>query len=85
MADPFTTAAPPLEIFVDGRKVPFPTRRVTAAQIKAMAGIRADYCLYLRKPGGNEPFRDSEALWLEPETHFFTRPASSISCLDDHN
>jgi hypothetical protein len=85
MADLFPTSARRLEIFVDERKVPFPTRRVTAAEIKATAGIRADYCLYLRKPGANEPFRDSEALWLEPEAHFFTRPASSISCFDDHS
>jgi multiubiquitin len=73
-----------LEVFVNERKVPFPARRVTAAQIKATAGIRSDHSLYLRRAGGNEPFRDSETLWLEADARFFTRPPSSISCLDDH-
>lgn len=84
MADPTQTTPRPLEIFVNHQKFLFPTRRVTAAQIKATAGIRADHSLYLRKQGGNEPFRDSETLWLEPDAHFFTRPPSSISCFDDH-
>jgi len=84
MADSVATTARPLEVFVNDRRVPFPTRRVNAAQIKATAGIRSDHSLYLRRPGGNEPFRDSETLWLEPDAHFFTRPPSGISCLDDH-
>jgi multiubiquitin len=78
MDDPTTTALT-LEIFVDDRKLPFATNRVTAGEIKATAGVRADHSLYLRKEGGNEPFRDSERIWLEPGVRFFTRPPSIVS------
>ena len=68
-----------VEIFVNDKRVTFQTDDVTGAEIKAAAGVPADYSLYRRQKGSNEPISDNEPVDLEEGDHFFTRPPSNIS------
>jgi len=45
----------------------------------AAAGVPADYSLYLRARGSNEPIAPTETVELKPGEHFFTRPPANIS------
>ncbi len=51
----------------------FEIRQVTGRQIKETAGIPADFALYRRAQGGNEPIADRSG------DHFFARPSSKAS------
>lgn len=66
-------------IFVNDKKVSFETDDVTGAQIKSAAGVPADYSLYRRAKGSNEPIGDAEQVDIKEGEHFFTRPPSNIS------
>ncbi len=68
-----------VDIFVDDKKVHFDTDDATGAQIMAAAGVPADYSLYLRARGSNEPIAPTETVELKPGEHFFTRPPANIS------
>jgi|GraSoiStandDraft_13_1057314.scaffolds.fasta_scaffold420117_1 hypothetical protein len=68
-----------VEIFVNDKKISFDTDDVTGAQITAAAGVPADYSLYRREEGSNEPIGGTERVELEEGDHFFTRPPSNIS------
>jgi hypothetical protein len=68
-----------VQIFVNNKKVSFGADDVTGAQIKSAAGVAADYSLYRRVKGSNEPIGDAERVDLEEGEHFFTRPPSNIS------
>jgi hypothetical protein len=54
----------------------FVTPQVTGAQIKETASIPADFSLYRRVPGGNEPIPDQALVELRNGDHFFARPSS---------
>jgi len=66
-------------IFVNDKKISFETDDVSGAQIVAAAGVPADYSLYRREKGSNEPIGGTEQVELEEGDHFFTRPPSNIS------
>ncbi len=73
------TKSKTVQVFVNDKKVSFGAEEVTGAQIKSAAGIPADYSLYRRVKGSNEPIGDAELVDLEEGEHFFTRPPSNIS------
>ena len=50
--------------------------QVTGAQIKEAANIPADFALYRRAQGGNEPILDDVLVHLRNGDHFFARPSS---------
>jgi Multiubiquitin len=81
MPEPGTTdiKSETVDIFVNDNKVTFPTDDAAGAQIKAAAGVPADYSLYRRQKGSNEPIGDTEQIELKEGEHFFTRPPSNIS------
>ena len=54
----------------------FDTAPVTGAQIKEAANIPADFALYRRAQGGNEPIPDDALVQLRNGDHFFARPSS---------
>ena len=66
-------------IFVNETRVSFETDDVTGAQIKSAASVPADYSLYRRAKGSNEPIGDAEQVDIKEGEHFFTRPPSNIS------
>jgi len=57
----------------------FDARRVTGRQIRETAGVPADFALYRRARGGNEPIADDEQVELHGGDHFFARPSSNAS------
>ncbi len=57
----------------------FETHRVTGRQIREAAGVPADFALYRRAQGGNEPIADDEHIELHKGDHFFARPPSNAS------
>jgi hypothetical protein len=57
----------------------FDTHRVTGREIKATAGVPADFTLYRRGQGGNEPIADDAEVELHNGDHFFARPSSNAS------
>ena len=57
----------------------FDTAPVTGAQIKEAANIPADFALYRRAQGGNEPILDDVLVHLRNGDHFFARPSSDAA------
>lgn len=57
----------------------FDTGRVTGAQIKKAANIPADFALYRRVQGGNEPILDDALVHLRNGDHFFARSSSDAT------
>ena len=57
----------------------FDAQRVTGRQIKETARIPADFALFRRAQGGNEPIGDDAQVELRNGDHFFARPPSSAS------
>ncbi len=68
-----------IKVFIDDNPYTFKVDEVTGQQLKERAGIPVAYSLYLRRPGGNEPIRDNEAVELRAGEHFFSRPPSNVS------
>lgn len=57
----------------------FDTGEVTGRRIKETADVPADYALYRRVKGGNEPIPDDAPVELRNGDHFFARPLSNDS------
>jgi hypothetical protein len=57
----------------------FDSHRVTGEQIMEAAGVPADFALYRRTEGGNEPIADDAQVELHNGDHFFARPSSNAS------
>jgi hypothetical protein len=57
----------------------FDTPRVTGRQIRERVGLPADFALYRRAQGGNEPIAEDAQLELHNGDHFFARPSSNAS------
>jgi hypothetical protein len=55
----------------------FSAAPVTGRQIKKTADVPADFALYRRVKGGNEPIPDDLPVELHNGDHFFARPPSS--------
>jgi hypothetical protein len=55
----------------------FGAELVTARQIKKTAGVPAEFALYRRVKGGNEPIPDDLQVELRNGDHFFARPPST--------
>jgi hypothetical protein len=55
----------------------FGAELVTGRQIKKTADVPADFALYRRVKGGNEPIPDDLQVELRNGDHFFARPPSS--------
>jgi hypothetical protein len=78
-ANPAARDTKQVTVTVDGKRVTFPTDRVTGKDIKEEAGIPLDYSLYLRHHGDNEPISNQEEVELHEDQHFFSRPPSNVS------
>jgi hypothetical protein len=61
----------------------FDTEVVTGRQIKDATNIPADFGLYRRVQGGNEPIPDDALVELRNGDHFFARPTSDVSRRSD--
>ena len=57
----------------------FDTDRVTGMQIRETAGVPAEFALYRRAQGGNEPIAEDAQIELHNGDHFFARPSSNAS------
>ena len=57
----------------------FDAHWVTGRQIKGTARIPADFALFRRAQGGNEPIADDTQVELHSGDHFFARPSSNAS------
>lgn len=57
----------------------FDSHLVTGRQIKETAGVPADFALYRRVQGGNEPIADDAEVEIHNGDHFFARPSSNAS------
>jgi hypothetical protein len=55
----------------------FAAELVTGRQLKKTADVPADFALYRRVKGGNEPIPDDLQVELRNGDHFFARPPSS--------
>jgi hypothetical protein len=55
----------------------FDARRVIGRQIKRQVDAPADFALFRRAPGGNEPIPDDAEIELRDGDHFFARPRAS--------
>ncbi len=67
--------------FVDGRKFETDETALTGAQIKAMAGVPANYQLFLEEEGDkpDEAIADGQAVNLaERVRHFFAVPPATF-------
>jgi hypothetical protein len=77
--DPRTEQQPPsisVTVIVQNRYT-FGAELVTGRQIKKTADVPADFALYRRVKGGNEPIPDDLQVELRNGDHFFARPSSS--------
>ncbi len=68
-----------VDVFINGDRYHFDSDDTTGEQIEKKAGIPADYSLYLRREGENEPIRPDEKVELHHGEHFFSRPPSNVS------
>jgi len=57
----------------------FDAHQVTGRRIKETARIPADFALFRRAQGGNEPIADDAQVELRSGDHFFARPSSNAS------
>lgn len=57
----------------------FDTNRATGRQIRETAGVPADFALYRRAQGGNEPIANDAQVYLHNGDHFFARSSSNAS------
>ena len=69
----------PAEVVINDKKYVFEHHHRTGLEIKEKAGIPADYSLYRRMPGDNEPISNEETVDLHDGEHFFSRPPSNVS------
>jgi hypothetical protein len=65
------------------RRCTFDTKRVTGRQIKEQAVAPADFALFRRVRGGNEPVPDDVEVEVRDGDHFFARPPASQRLDDD--
>ncbi|HJU02364.1 MAG TPA: hypothetical protein VJ966_14305 [Actinomycetes bacterium] len=78
-ADPRTEQQPPsisVTVIVQHRYT-FGAELVTGRQIRKTADVPADFTLYRRVKGGNQPIPDDLQVELHNGDHFFARPSSS--------
>lgn len=68
-----------VHVIIDGKPYVFETDDVTGRKIKEKAGIPADYSLYRRRHGENEPIANDEPVELKNGDDFFARPPSNVS------
>jgi hypothetical protein len=69
------------EFFVDAKRYDTDQASLTGAQIKAQAGVQADYQLFLEEEGDkpDTPISDSEAVALSGRVkHFFAVPPATF-------
>lgn len=74
-----TDRAHDVHVVIDDKPYVFETDVVTGLVIKQTAGIPADYSLYRREHGANEPISNDEEVQLKEGDHFFSRPPSNVS------
>ena len=69
-----------ITIFIDAKKYKVTKTSMTGAEIKALAGIDAQYQLYLEETGDNpdKPLADTESLALKEDMHFYAIPPTTF-------
>lgn len=69
-----------ITIFIDAVRYKTDKTSMTGAEIKALAGINAQYQLYLEETGDNpdKPIADTEALALKEDMHFYALPPTTF-------
>ena len=72
---------PAIEIFVNNVAFFTEDRRLSGSQIKALAGLPADYELFLVRGSNSDPVADGEVVQLHPNQHFRAIPIGNFgSC-----
>jgi hypothetical protein len=69
------------EFFVDAKRYETGDESLTGAQIKAQAGVQADYQLFLEEEGDkpDSPVSDNQAVTLSGKVkHFFAVPPATF-------
>lgn len=69
-----------ITIFIDAKRYKVTKTSMTGAEIKALAGIDAQYQLYLEETGDNpdKPIADTESLALKEDLHFYAIPPTTF-------
>jgi hypothetical protein len=60
-------------------KIEFASDKVTVAQIKAAAGVPADFALAIKRDGRPHPLRDDEVIEIKNGEHFVAVPNGTVS------
>ena len=68
-----------VEVVINDKRYVFELHVRTGLEIKEKADIPANYSLYRRSPGDNEPISNDETVTLHDGEHFFSRPPSNVS------
>ena len=74
------TARHPIAIRIDNVVYEVQDRHQTGASLKALAGVPADYQLFLETPGAepDRQIRDSEAIEVHAGEKFYAVPAGTV-------
>jgi len=69
-----------ITIFIDAKRFQVDKTSMTGAEIKGLAGIDAQYQLYLEERGDNpdKTIGDTEALALKNDMHFYAIPPTTF-------
>ena len=69
-----------ITIFIDAVRHVVAKTSMTGAEIKALAGIDAQYQLYLEETGDDpdKPIGDTESLALREDMHFYAIPPTTF-------
>ena len=69
-----------ITIFIDAARYQTNKTSMSGAEIKALAGINAQYQLYLEETGDtpDKPIADAEALALKEDMHFYALPPTTF-------
>ena len=72
-----------ITIFIDAKGYEVTKTSITGAEIKALAGIDAQYQLYLEETGDkpDKPIADTESLPLKQDMHFYAIPPTTFGNL----
>lgn len=65
-----------ITIFIDRKRLVAPRTEMTGTELKALGGVKPDFCLYLEVPGPGDDRRitDNETIVLKSGMKFFSTP-----------
>jgi hypothetical protein len=66
------------EIFINEVKHDVDADSLSGAQLRALAGVPADYQLFLEQPGDDKPIADGDSVKLKNGMKFYTLPPATF-------